>query len=409
LKRLQTWQWVPVALQLALGGTTVSAGQLRIESFDRESPELVFKTADEGTIHHSYRVEASTSSVSSAWSVQRTVGGVGAAACVTNQVTMTGDSMFYRVVSTSNSAVFVDGEYMAIDVSGGTNVTSYPVTYYRTLADVPGGANSDTYKTTRILMRLIPKGTFTMGSPSDEFQNEDDEVQHQVTLTQDFYMGVFEVTQKQWERVMGTWYNCFFDGNTSYRDSRPIDQMSYNWIRGTNEGARWPASSNVDAGSFMGKLRARTGRAFDLPTESQWEYAARAGTATALNSGYNLTNQYGDARMDEVGRYSYNGGRPYSTDGDTTVGTAKVGSYLANAWGLYDIHGNVWEWCLDWYGTYPGTVSDPRGASSGSARVFRSGCWSSSAIGCRAACRSKSQPGGASAYFGFRAALPPGQ
>jgi formylglycine-generating enzyme required for sulfatase activity len=148
----------------------------------------------------------------------------------------------------------------------------------------------------------------------------------------------------------------------------------------------------------MGRLRARTGKAFDLPTESQWEYAGRAGTTTALNSGKNLTAIESCPNMSEVGRYWYNGGSGYTQNGDTSVATAKVGSYLPNAWGLYDIHGNVWEWCLDWFPGY-----------EGSSRVGRGGSWGYYAGYCRVAFRYYSYPDLASDDIGFRVALPPGQ
>ncbi|MBM4027405.1 MAG: hypothetical protein FJ280_18660, partial [Planctomycetes bacterium] len=116
--------------------------------------------------------------------------------------------------------------YLVIDLSAGPSATSYPVSY---LSSVPSGGWSDVYKTTKLVMRRIPAGTFTMGSPSGELGRYDNETQHQVTLSKDFYIGVFEVTQKQWERVMGTWPSYF--NNTSYRDSRPVEQVSYYDIR----------------------------------------------------------------------------------------------------------------------------------------------------------------------------------
>jgi formylglycine-generating enzyme required for sulfatase activity len=263
-------------------------------------------------------------------------------------------------------------------------------------------------------MRLIPKGTFTMGYRSTDYPGASDYGLHQVTLTKDFYLGVFEVTQRQWELVMGNKPSYFT--NATYYQTRPVEQVSYYDIReNPNNSAispNWPATNAVHADSFMGKLRAKTGlTGFDLPTESQWEYACRAGTATALNSGYNLTNTINDPRMSEVGRYWYNGGSGYSQGCAPSAGTALAGSYLANAWGLYDMHGNVQEWCLDWYGTYPGTVSDPPGASSGSIRVGRGGSWGYYAYGCRSAIRYGDSPGARDVYYyGFRACCaPPGQ
>ena len=370
MKRMRTWRWVPAALLLAAGGTAARAGDLAIQSFDGTG-RLTYGTLDDGT-NYNYRVEWAPSP-SGPWSDFAGAGAfwLGARPQASDSVVTNLVPMCYRVVANR-------GDYMSIDISGGTGATTYPVRYCRTLADVPGGANSDAYKTTNILMRLIPKGTFTMGSPSGELGRYSDETQHQVTLTSDFYLGVFEVTQRQWELVMGNKPSYF--NNAAYYQTRPVETVSYYDIReNPNNSAispNWPASSQVHPDSFMGKLRSKTGLAgFDLPTESQWEYACRAGTATALNSGYNLTSTSSDPRMDEVGRYWYNGGSAYTPNGDTSVATAKAGTYQPNQWGLYDMHGNVWEWCLDWYGTYPGTVTDPPGATSGSFRVFRGGSW----------------------------------
>ncbi len=269
--------------------------------------------------------------------------------------------------------------YAVVDLSGGPNATSYPVRYTNKMPNL----DDDTCRTTELWLRKIPAGTFIMGSPEDEVGRDSDEKQHEVTLTQDYYIGVFECTQKQWELVMGS-------NPANYIGACcPVENISYDMIRGQSAtaGAGWPAYGHaVDADSFMGKLQAKTGLMFDLPTDAQWEYACRAGMPTALNSGKNLTSTTQDASMDEVGRYNYNkddGKGGYSQH--TTVG-----SYLSNAWGLYDMHGNVWEWCLDWYTNYlSATESDPSGPNTGTGRVLRGGRWSSDAYRCRSAARDR--------------------
>ncbi len=299
--------------------------------------------------------------------------------------------------------------YLVIDLSAGPSASSYTASY---MSSPPSGGWTDEYKTTKLVLRRIPAGTFIMGSPESELGRWSDETQHQVTLTQDFYIGVFPVTQRQWERVMGDWPSFF--NNTTHRNARPVERVSYNMIRGSDAGSGWPTNSNVDVTSFMGRLRSRTGRAFDLPTESQWEYACRAGTTTALNSGKNITTAAWNTpcpNMDEVGRYRHNhlGGYSGSSSVGTEGGTAKVGSYQPNSWGLYDMHGNVWEWCLDWNGGYPGTVANPKGPSSGSGRGLRGGGWAYSARYCRSAYRFNDYPSNPGSLYGFRVALPQGQ
>ncbi|MCL1921077.1 MAG: InlB B-repeat-containing protein [Kiritimatiellaeota bacterium] len=257
------------------------------------------------------------------------------------------------------------GEYIVINLAGGPSASSYPVT---TLSAVPSGGWTDEYKTTKLVLRKIPKGTFTMGSPTSELGRSDNwnvgyddewgwEEQHHVTLTQDFYIGIFEMTQKQYELVMGTNPSVVSSVVANEGDTQPVENVSYNDIRGVSQGAQWPTNNQVDASSFMGKLRAKTGLTFDLPTEAQWEYACRAGTTTALNSGKNLTDEDLCPNLDELGRYYFNW-----SDGKGSFlfygfemplyGHTKVGMYKPNAWGLYDMHGNVSEWCLDWLAHY---------------------------------------------------------
>ena len=280
------------------------------------------------------------------------------------------------------------GTYVIIDVSGGASATSYPVSYTSSLPTL-----SDEYKTSKIVLRWIPAGSFTMGSPEGELGRDSDETQHSVTLTSGFYMGVFEVTQAQYQAVMGS-NPSSYSGNT-----RPVESVSWTTVRG----GTWAGFSggSPDSNSFIGKLRSKAGLSgFDLPTEAQWEYACRAGTTTALNSGVNLTSTTQDAAMDAVGRYLTDGGGGY------ILRHTAVGSYTANSWGLYDMHGNVWEWCLDWYVEQFSTVAvtDPKGSSSEDSRVLRSGDWSAHAKYCRSASRSSGS--GSSQFIGFRLYLP---
>ena len=261
---------------------------------------------------------------------------------------------------------------------------------------------TDEYKTTKLALRRIEPGTFAMGSPEGELGRHKDEVQHEVTLTRPFYIGIFETTQKQYQLITG--------GNpsvTEYRgDTKPVDNVSYNDIRGAQKGAQWPASNEVDEHTFFGKLRAKTKLDFDLPTEAQWEYACRAGTTTALNNGTNLSNEERDYNLDKLARYHFNGG--FDREKFEARGHAFVGSYVPNFWGLYDMHGNVMEWCLDWYGKYPeGPATDPVGPETGRGRVLRGGGWGGDrASRCRSARRTNLiNPDYMYFDFGFRVAL----
>ena len=291
--------------------------------------------------------------------------------------------------------------YLVVDLSDGPSANTYPVSY---LDAEPAGGWTDEYKTTKLVLRRIPAGSFQMGSPEGEVGREegDWERQHPVTLTRDYYMGVFEVTQKQWELVGVPWVQSSNSG-----DTRPIDLMCYKAIRGSKKGKQWPASSEVDAGTFLGRIRERTGiRVFDLPTEAQWEYACRAGTSTSLNSNKDLTSAYDTCpNLNEVGRYYQN-----ITDGKGGYGShTAVGSYLPNAWGLYDMHGNVAECCLDWFGPYEGDGIDPRGAASSDEdlRVIRGGHWSEYGNLCISAARGRDYSSQGFVYYGFRLCATP--
>ncbi len=281
--------------------------------------------------------------------------------------------------------------YCVIDLSAGPDASKYPVSY---LAAEPKGGWTDEYKTTKLVLRRIEPGTFKMGG------------EHKVTLTKPFYCGVFEVTQKQYELVT--------DNNPSkYKgDMRPVENVSWNMIRGDSSTYDWPSSVNVDSSTFMGKLQARTGLTFDLPTEAQWEYACRAGTTSKYNNGGDT-----EADLKKLGRFALNqkarcwkepdesfarhepDGKGGCLDGHTVVG-----SYQPNAWGLYDMYGNVWEWCLDWYGDLASGGTEPVGSSSGANRVRRGGSWDNGAVRCTSSIRGNSFPSSVLSSFGFRLA-----
>jgi len=193
-------------------------------------------------------------------------------------------------------------------------------------------------------------------------------------------MSKYEVTQAQWKAVMGS-----TPSNTNYGigDNYPVNNVSWDDIQ-----------------TFIQKLNAQTGQTYRLPTEAEWEYACRAGTTTPFNTGNNLTTS--QANYD--GDYPYNGNPKGEYRGKSTP----VGSFAPNAWGLYDMHGNVWEWCSDWYGTYPsGSQTNPTGAATGSLRVNRGGSWYIYAQSCRSAYRYNNTPDYRYISLGFRLVLAP--
>jgi formylglycine-generating enzyme required for sulfatase activity len=228
------------------------------------------------------------------------------------------------------------------------------------------GKKAGDIKTNSLGMKLawIPSGTFKMGSPVGEPGRNDDEVQHDVTLTKGFYLGVYEVTQAQWRAVMG-------DNPSSFKgDDHPVDNVSWD-----------------DCQEFCKKLSLRDGRRYRLPTEAEWEYACRAGTTSQYYSGD------GEEALRKVGWYAGNSWRQPHV----------VGGLAPNAWGLYDMHGNVWEWCADGAGPYPaGNVTDYKGPQSGINRILRGGCWANDARDCRAAYRGKVPPVGHTPGWGLR-------
>jgi formylglycine-generating enzyme required for sulfatase activity len=260
--------------------------------------------------------------------------------------------------------------------------------YYHTSLDLPDfrltrvldiGPPKDFTNSIGMKLKLIPAGEFQMGSPADK-EDRDDEHQHPVRITKPFYVGVTEVTQGQWEAVMGT---------------RPWSDEEY-----VKDGPDYAASyvSWEDAREFCERLSKREGKTYRLPTEAEWEYSCRGGTTTAYHFGDDAS------RLDE---YAWFDDNAYDVDEKYAH---RVGQKKANPFGLHDMHGNVWEWCADWYESdyYKASpVDDPTGPSTASDRVYRGGSWSFSARFCRSADRSWNARSRRGSYLGFRVALVP--
>ncbi len=277
-------------------------------------------------------------------------------------------------------------KYLVINISSGPDATRYTHT---TLSAPPTGGWTDTYRTSKLVLRYVPAGSALIGSPTRETGRNADEAQFQATLTKAFYIGVFEVTQKQWLNVMGgTTPAAFATGG----DTRPVESVSWTTVRG----GTWPGGTAA-AASFIGRLAQKAGLAIDLPTAAQWEYACRAGITTALYSGKSIGTKPLDPNLALLANHA----------ALATLGTLPVGGFRPNFWGLYDTLGNVGEWCLDGYGPYPASaVSDYAGAAAGTStnRVARGGAWADPARNCRCASRAALAPDatGASSVTGFR-------
>jgi formylglycine-generating enzyme required for sulfatase activity len=254
---------------------------------------------------------------------------------------------------------------------------------------VVGAGSSSTPKPSRPLavlensvsgMRLvlIPAGSFEMGSPAGEPMREAQEQLHLVRLSRPFYLGDTEVTQAQWERVLGA-------------GRRPSEAATC--------GPRCPVE-NVTFGEvqeFLKQLNAKASERFRLPTEAEWEYACRAGTTTPFSTGSHLTTE----------EANFHGGHPYAgaKAGLYRGGPTPVRSFPANAWGLFDMHGNVWEWCQDWHCPYGvGPASDPVGQCASKLRVIRGGSWAFGADSARCALRYTHAPEDRGPSLGFRVA-----
>ncbi len=229
------------------------------------------------------------------------------------------------------------------------------------------------------VLRWIPPGAFRMGSLANEVDRESfgyDETQHPVTLTQGYWLADTTCTQALWQAVLGETPSDFKGAG------RPVEQVSWEDV----------------VERFLPALNRRVpGLGAALPSEAQWEYACRAGTTTPFSFGDNIT----------TGQVNYDGNYPYAggPEGEYRERTVEVKELPANGWGLYQMHGNVWEWCADWLGDYPeGTVTDPTGPDEGRGRVLRGGGWLHFGRNCRSASRGGLEPGERLRFIGFRLA-----
>ena len=340
-------------------------------------------------------------------------------------------------------------DYMVVDISAGAEPGTQR--YYPSVDFLPGSepgqkgavTNNTAYRLTSLLMRkIMAKGiTWTMGSTDQEkLRTAAREGTHQVTLGNNYYIGVFEITQSQWaqiqlERSAPSWFSK--PGECAMR---PVECVSYNEIRNNDGTSRadddaynWPHAPNPK--SFLGLLNARTGLLFDLPSEAQWEFAARAGNGTTKwGDGSPMQDNNNDSNLAKIGRYYKNGGETVGNNFGTyggglaygpEAGTAYAGMYLPNDWGLYDMFGNIAEWCLDYFeeniAAYGGNVnvhpSDGTKYYSGGTpsadvtwgayRIVRGGGFGTEASGCRPA--SRNNKGQQLRYdIGFRVVCPAG-
>jgi len=349
--------------------------------------------------------------------------------------------------------------YYVLDLVSANTVTRRR--YYEYEGQLPGGMASDVYRTTKMVFRRIPAAgaSFTMGSPTAEWnlskfeslRSMGWETQHTVSFTKDFYLGVFEVTKAQYRLINGSLPDQSYTGTDA--DLCPVSNVTtWNHVR-CNEGdcGSWPSDGRYPQNThFLGKLRkfaggtevaypnhtnlrAVTGNGYDLPTEAQWEFACRAGETMPLNNGWWVTSDEGGGTgseanettvlkvkgLERIARYGGNSGVQYSdkklvvpaADSSTDLGTAVVGSYAPNAFGLYDMHGNVCEWCLDcaggWLGVAPAV--DPVGCSLAQSfakctHVMRGGSFEQGGRFCRSGAR-RLQATGGQPCFGFRLCL----
>ena len=266
------------------------------------------------------------------------------------------------------------GIHLRVNVTGGTAAKSWPWRFSPAAPVV----SDKTVLRDELWLKCVPAGTFLMGSPEDEKGRNYygyAETQHEVTLTKPYFIGVTPVTRKQWTNMGGSVAGLAVDG----KEGHPAGKINFTW----------DTASNTRADTLLARLNQKTGLGgFALPTEAQWEYACRADTQGVWADGSSwdpgITENLPDTseNLDSLGWYSKNS----TVSGATSV--HQVATKAPNAWGLYDFHGNVWEWCSDWAADYSAEpIDDPTGPTTGEKRIRRGGSYSTAAFACRAATR----------------------
>ena len=301
----------------------------------------------------------------------------------------------------STTMSYTAGDQLLYTATSGAYIASVP--------DIPTESKTTNFVFTTLPTSAIPAGTFTMGSPTTEVNRSSDETQHSVTLTA-FRMSKYEITNAQYAAFLNA--KSIGSNGLYAAGAYPTQTLIYASYGSYDFGLHYSGSQWIPVAGYenapvinvtwYGSTEFATYVGGTLPTEAQWEYACRAGTTTPFNTDNFLTNLQANYNW----AYPYNGGTNTVT---TYPGkTQTVGTYAANAYGLYDMHGNVWEWCSDWYGTYSTTPqTNPTGATTGSYRVFRGGGWRDDARDCRSAYRGGDAPSLHDNSVGFRVVFVP--
>jgi uncharacterized repeat protein (TIGR02543 family) len=316
----------------------------------------------------------------------------------------------WNTAANGSGESYVEGDEYDKD----TSATLYA--QWTVVSQTPNAGDEMESNVVRIKHVWVPDGTFKMGSPESETDwlpdpswNDNERPQRQVTVS-GFWMGKYQITQAEWEAVMGDYPSRFIGDNLPVESVSWYDVILFCNRLSIKEGLT-PAyqvtgvtdweTVTAPSGSRNTTWDAATinpdSDGYRLPTEAQWEYACRAGTTTAFYNGNNAENNYHNALVEAVAWFSRNSGNE----------TKPVGQKTANVWGLHDMHGNVFEWCWDWYGNYQaGTPTDPTGPDSGDSRVRRGGSWGDGGQYLRSACRAGNHPWNRSNSIGFRLVRP---